>query len=181
MTQDRDFPVAAVNPWSLLWIWIPLIAISIIIVCSRGQATALTNIAASGFHILFLLVLGAALTWLYGRHHIVLQGRELRITATLYRKRVPVDALDLDHARIIDLAEHTDLRPLLKTNGFGMPGFAAGHFRLRDMRKAFCLLTDRSRVLVLPLRDGTLLLLSPEKPQTLLQQLQELADRDPRH
>ena len=181
MTQDRDFPVAAVNPWSLLWIWIPLIVPIFIVIHSRAQATVLANVAASGFLVLFLLALGAALTWLYGRRHIGLQGRELRITATLYRKRVPVDVLDLANARIVDLAEHTDLRPLLKTNGFGMPGFAAGHFRLRDMRKAFCLLTDRSRVLVLPLRDGTLLLLSPEKPQDLLQQLRKLADQDPRH
>lgn len=181
MAQDRDFPVEAANPWSLLWIWIPLIAAILVIVCSREQATWLGNIAASGFLLLLLLVLGAALSWLYGRRHIGLQGRELQITATLYRKRVPVDALDLANARIVDLAEHTDLRPLFKTNGFGMPGFAAGHFRLRDMRKAFCLLTDRSRVLVLPLRDGTLLLLTPEKPQVLLQQLQELADQNPRH
>ena len=181
MTQDLDFPVAAVNPWSLLWIWLPLIAAIFIVICSRGQASWLANIAASGFLVLFLLVLGAALTWLYGRRHIALQGRELQVTATLYRKRVPVDALDLANARIVDLAEHTDLRPLLKTSGFSMPGFAAGHFRLRDLRKTFCLLTDRSRVLVLPLRDGTLLLLSPEKPQDLLQQLQKLAVQDPRH
>ncbi len=89
--------------------------------------------------------------------------------------------MDLANARIVDLAEHTELRPAFKTNGFGMPGFSAGHFRLRGLRKAFCLLTDRSRTLVLPLRDGTLLLLSPEKPQVLLQQLRQLADRDPRH
>jgi hypothetical protein len=181
MTQDRDFPVAAVNPWSLLWIWIPLIAVGFIILCARGQATGLANVEASGLHVLFLLVLGAALTWIYGRRHIVLKGRDLRVTATLYRKRVPVDALGLANARIVDLAEHTDLRPLLKTRGFRLPGFAAGHFRLRDLRKTFCLLTERSRVLVLPLRDGTLLLLSPEKPQALLQQLQELADQEPRH
>lgn len=181
MTDDREFPVAATNPWALLWIWIPLIAAILVIVYSRGQATWLADVAASGFHLLFLLVLGAALTWLHGRRRIVAQGRELQVTATLYRKRVPVDALDLANARIVDLAEHTDLRPLFKTNGFGMPGFAAGHFRLRDLRKAFCLLTDRSRVLVLPLRDGTLLLLSPDKPQAMLQQLRELADRHPRH
>lgn len=181
MTQDRDFPVAAANPWSLLWIWIPLIAVSVILICSRGQATGLANIAASGFHLLFLLALGAALTWAYGRRRIALQGLELQVTATLYRKRVLIDAMDLANARIVDLAEHTDLRPLFKTNGFGMPGFSAGHFRLRDLRKVFCLLTDRSRVLALPLRDGTLLLISPEKPQDLLLQLQKLADQDPRH
>jgi hypothetical protein len=52
-------------------------------------------------------------------------------------------------------------------------GFAAGHFRLREkFGKAFCLLTDRQRVLWLPLRDGkTQLLLSLERPQALLDAL----------
>lgn len=181
MDQVRGFEVAAVNPWSLSWIWVPLIAVVVIVIYPRGHATALADVTAAGLPVLFLLVLGGALTWLHGRRHIAVQGRELQVTATLYRKRVVVDALDLASARIVDLDEHTELRPLLKTSGFSMPGFAAGHFRLRDLRKVFCLLTDRSRTLVLPLRDGTLMLLSPEKPQALLQHLQELADQDPRH
>ena len=180
MTQDRDFPVGSSQS---------MVAVVDLDSVGRGQRhcrllarqAPIGQLTANGLLLLFLLVLGGALTWLHGRRHIAVQGRELQVTATLYRKRVAVDALDLASARIVDLAEHTELRPLLKTSGFSMPGFAAGHFRLRDLRKVFCLLTDRSRVLVLPLRDGTLLLLSPEKPQALLQQLQELADHDPRH
>jgi len=54
-----------------------------------------------------------------------------------------------------------------------MPGFHAGHFRLRgDFGKAFCLLTQRDRVLWLPLRDGKQqFLLSLERPQALLDAL----------
>ena len=54
-----------------------------------------------------------------------------------------------------------------------MPGFHAGRFRLREkFGKAFCLLTDRHRVLWLPLRDGKdQLLLSLEQPQALLDAL----------
>ena len=90
--------------------------------------------------------------------------------AALYRKRVPVADLDLERARVVNLDERTELRPWLKSNGMSMPGFQAGHFRLRgDFGKAFCLLTQRERVLSLPLRDGKAqLLLSLEQPQALL-------------
>lgn len=46
---------------------------------------------------------------------------------------------------------------------------------MRGGGKAFCLLTDRNRVLVLPLRDGSLLLVSPEQPRVLLDDLKRLA------
>ncbi|WP_246432223.1 hypothetical protein [Xanthomonas theicola] len=46
---------------------------------------------------------------------------------------------------------------------------------MRNGARAFCLLTDASRVLALPLRDGRWRLLSPEQPRQLLQDLQRLA------
>ena len=82
--------------------------------------------------------------------------------------------LRLEQARVVDLDEHHEYRSGFKTNGFDMPGFKSGHFRMRGGGKAFCLLTDRNRVLVLPLRDG-LLLLSPEQPRVLLDDLKRLA------
>lgn len=97
----------------------------------------------------------------------------LEVRAAMYRKRVAVAELDLPRARIVNLDERTELRPWLKSNGMSMPGFHAGHFRLRgDFGKAFCLLTQRERVLWLPLRDGKQqLLLSLERPQALLDAL----------
>ena len=107
------------------------------------------------------------------RRSATLQDGILEIRAALYRKRVAVAELDLARARIVDLNERTELRPWLKSNGMSMPGFHAGHFRLRgDFGKAFCLLTQRRRVLWLPLRDGKQqLLLSLERPQALLDAL----------
>jgi hypothetical protein len=51
-----------------------------------------------------------------------------------------------------------------------------GHFRLRDRSPAFVLLTDRSRVLVLPAKSAAkraakTLLLSLQQPQGLLDEL----------
>ena len=48
--------------------------------------------------------------------------------------------------------------------------------RLRNLGKAFCLVTDRTRVLTLPLRDGGLVLVSPARPGDLLATLRDLLD-----
>lgn len=107
------------------------------------------------------------------RRSVELRDGTLDVRAAMYRKRVAVAELDMQRARIVNLGERTELRPWLKSNGMSMPGFHAGHFRLRgDFGKAFCLLTQRERVLWLPLRDGkNHLLLSLERPQTLLDAL----------
>ncbi len=109
------------------------------------------------------------------RRRIAVEGEELVVAASFYTRRVRADALDLDHARIVDLGEHTGFRPMLGLNRFGVPGFRAGHYLLRNRQRAFCLLTASDRVLVLPQRDGKVLLLSPEKPRDLLGHLRELA------
>lgn len=111
------------------------------------------------------------------RREVSFDDRRLRVKATFYTREARLDELRLDEARIVDLREHTELRPLLKTNGFGLPGLSAGHFRLRDRRKAFCLVSDPARVLVLPHVDGSLWLLSFDNPRAVLSVLREAAGR----
>jgi len=126
-----------------------------------------------------LVALGLAAPMLaLRRRRITLHDGVLTIAAALFTRRIPVAALDLDQARIVDLAEHVESRPRSKTaRGFSLPGFQAGLFRIRDGGKAFCLLTDQSRVLRLPQRDAPVLLLSPQHPQALLDALRGQAPR----
>ena len=109
--------------------------------------------------------------WAVQRRRIVLADGMLDITATFYRRKLPIAAFDLDKARIINLDEHGDWRPFLKTNGLGMPGLRAGWFRSRGFVKMFCLLTTRDRVLVLPESTGGATLLSAANPSELLDAL----------
>ncbi len=104
------------------------------------------------------------------RRSVSIAGNLLQVRAALFSESTPIASIDLERSRVVDLAERTDLRPLLKTMGMSMPGFHAGRFRLRKgFGKAFCLITDRRRVLWLPLEDGKQqLLLSVEEPQALL-------------
>jgi hypothetical protein len=121
-----------------------------------------------------LLTLGLVLPlW---RREASFDGQRLRVKATWYTRESPLSDFLLDQARVVDLREHTEFKPFLKTNGLSMPGLVAGHFRLRDLRKAFCLVSDPARVLALPHADGRLWLLSLRHPQAVLDILRRRPD-----
>lgn len=127
--------------------------------------------------VIMALVLGLSLLAMK-RRSVTLVGATLDVRAALFHERTPIGDIDLECARVVDLAERMDLRPAVKTMGMSLPGFHAGRFRLRGkLVKAFCLITDRSRVLWLPLHNGKdQLLLSVERPQDLLDALRATAD-----
>ena len=166
----QDFPVAPLHraAWQLMLAIPALVVLGLLLM--QQQATPVPTWLP--FLIILVMVgLGLALR----RRRISVEGHALIVAATFYTRRIAIDALDRDKARIINLAEHTEFKPAIKTNGFNLPFFLAGHCRLRNRAKAFCLLTDRERVLLLPQDDGSLTLISPEKPQALLARLRELA------
>lgn len=175
MHQSLDFPLAPLRRSSLMWLWLPL-ALVIGVLIAVAMAQPQTGRSGLFVTVPFVMLVGLALNWALRRRSIRLDNRQLQITATLYKRILAVEQIDLQRARVLSLEEHTELRPRLKTNGFSLPGFYAGHFRLGNLTKAFCLITDRTRVLSLPLHDGGQVLLSPEKPGALLDRLRELAD-----
>lgn len=174
MQHPQNFPVAPLPAHAIWWLWLPLL-----LAMGVGIAALLmepgTPPVVTWMMVPLVLLIGTVLALATRRRMIVLDNRELQVRATFYTKKLPVESIDLDRARVLSLEEHTDLSPMLKTNGFGLPGFKAGHFRLRNLTKAFCLVTDRRRVLILPLREGSMVLLSPARPADLLARLRELA------
>ncbi|MEO6227166.1 MAG: hypothetical protein ABIO61_04820 [Thermomonas sp.] len=130
--------------------------------------------------VIVALVLGLSFVAMR-RRSVALVGNILDVRAAMFRERTPIASIDLERATLVDLAERTELSPLIKTIGMSMPGFQAGRFRLRGkIAKAFCLITDRHRVLWLPLHNGKdQLLLSVERPQVLLDALRSATDRQP--
>lgn len=152
---------------------LPLLLIGIALVAEPADADLRKLWPALLIVPLALMLMFAALR----RRSVELRDGVLEVRAALFRHRVAATALDLKRARIVDLAERTELRPLLMTNGMSLPGFHAGWFRLREkLGKGFCLLTDRRRVLWLPGRNGGVtLLLSLQQPQQLLDALRDVA------
>lgn len=115
-----------------------------------------------------------------GRHRIALRADGIDVATTFYRRSLAFAELRLDEARVVDLAERTEFKPMLKTNGTGLPGLKSGWFRLRNRGKTLVATAGGQRVLWLPTRKGYDLLLQPRSPQALLDELHRLAGRAPR-
>ena len=109
------------------------------------------------------------------RHRLRLDANSIEVASTFYRQRIAFSELKPDAARVVRLDEHPELKPMLKSNGYALPGFRSGWFRLRNWRKAFVATSDGERVLWLPTSRGFDLLLQPRDPQRLLERLRELA------
>jgi hypothetical protein len=182
--SPREFAVAQPTR-DPRFVIVPIVALpsilgfgAILLVGSKGPAPLPMGAIVLG-GIIFVAVLGGMFVKLLGavqRRRIVLADGELDVTATLYHRKLPVAAFDLGNAKVVNLDEHDEWRPRVKTNGLGMPGLQAGWFRSRNLVKLFCLLTVRRRVLVLPELGGGATLLSAERPQQLLDALRESAD-----
>lgn len=109
------------------------------------------------------------------RHDLRIDANGLDIRTTMYRRRVAWADLDLAAARVIEIDEHPETKPLFKSNGVSIPGFRSGWFRSRAFAKLFVATAGGSRLLWLPTRLGYTLLLQPQNPRALLAELQRHA------
>lgn len=109
------------------------------------------------------------------RQRACIENGMLVLHSSFYRQRIALGELDLAAARVLSLDEHREWRPLLKTNGFALSGFHSGHFRLRNFKKAFCVLAGDGRVVLIPRRNHSVLLLAFRQPEQALEQLRQAA------
>ena len=169
---SRQFAVAP--PGKAAWITMLLLAVLLpaaALLTAIAHSHSQEDVTAMLVLLPILLVLGIGVTLLMCRRSVALVDGMLVVRAAMFTHRVPTTEVDADAARIVDLREHTALRPLLKTNGYAVPGFKAGRFRLRSGKRAFLLVTDTSRVVQLPVAGDRMLLLSIEPAQALVDAL----------
>jgi hypothetical protein len=141
----------------------------LLLILSSKQATPLPWPVWIACAVMLLVVGVLAVRML--RNDVELSDEGLRVKATPWPGTTPVDELDLERAEIVDLSSRPELAPAVKLIGTRLPGYRAGIFWLRDKRRATVLLTELHRVLVLPRRDGTVVLLSLQRPEALLDAL----------
>ena len=141
---------------------------------SLGTAGLLLGVALLG--VVIVLVIGRAMQ----RHHVVLDADGIEVATTFHRRRVAHGQLDLAHARVANLDEHTALRPLFKRNGMAIPGFRSGWFHLRNRQRTLVAMNRGPRVAYIPTTDGFALMLQARQPQALLDRLRDAAPRTPR-
>lgn len=149
-----------------LWLMLILFGVPVAIVFA-SFALALANGAPPWPALLAgsLALAVSALAMLWIRHmlrriEVRLEGDALVVDAGAARKRFPLATLRAGGLAVVNLAERTPLRPLIRTWGIGMPGLASGRFRLRNGDRALCILTGRERVAVMRADDGMWILLS---------------------
>ncbi len=176
IAPKRSFPLAPLHQgtWGLLVaLWVVLLLFAFL---GGPHQQSPDNPVPWWVVVLFgTALLPAGLLSTLAHREIHLEGDTLVVAAALiFVRKVPIRDLALDKARVLDLDEHTEFKPMLRFGGFGLPGFSAGHYLLRNRSRAFCLLTTRRNVLLLPQRDGKVILVSPEKPQALLDALRTI-------
>ncbi len=188
-SDPKPFDVAESSPLRVLWIVLPLLAA--FVACLYAQLYKAPASApwievtlsppwfrmggSAAWSLLVIALLGIGLGMAFFRRRVELAGDVLDVRSTMYRRRVPVAQLRLDQAEVVDLQRDRRYGIRVKTNGYSMPGFYSGHFRLQGGGKGFALVTDRARVLALPVSDGSTLLLSVDRPQALLDALRKVA------
>lgn len=145
-----------------------------------APARALWFLAAIGALLLALLLLFAFFAYSSRATRFEISPEGLAIRGTLYGRAVPWSALEVDQASVVDLRTDADFRPRLRTNGLGLPGYRVGWFRMRRPGKGLLFVTDPTRVVALPTRDGYTLLLSAREPAEFIAALQRGASSSAR-
>jgi hypothetical protein len=143
----------------------------VVTVALNYDKPALLAAAVPALFVLVAVLFGFA--WVIRHPRVRLQAGELQV-GRFPRLRIRPAALDLERARVVDLASEPTLQPVLRLMGTSLPGLHTGWFWLRDKSRAFLLVTDRRRVLVLPRRDGGPVLLSLARPDSLLDALRRV-------
>lgn len=193
-SDARPFEVAESSSLRVLWVLLPLLAVLGVgmwaqLHDNRSEAPWMEVTLSPPFFLMggsaawslaVIVLMGIGLGWAFFRRRVELAGNVLDVRSTLYRRRTPVADLLLDQAEMVDLSRDRRYGIRFKTNGYSMPGFYSGHFRLQGGGKGFALVTDRARTLVIPVRGGSTLLLSLERPQALLEALRKVAATAPR-
>lgn len=101
-----------------------------------------------------------------------LTSEGLRIRSGIYGRRIPWASLKLDEMKLVNIKSAPDRLDLLRINGAGMPGYHCGwHRNWKDKASYLLFVTDPTRVVRIPTRDGYTLLISPAASESFMSAL----------
>lgn len=158
-----------------LVVGLPLVLVGATELAGRGGDAGGIAWHAIGGVAAFCFALWGALAFLLRRHRLRLGADGLEVATTFYRRQFALSALDLGAARVVDLGERPEFRPMLRTNGVSIPGFRSGWFRLRSGSRSLVATAGGQRLLWIPTAAGHELLLQPGDPRALLEALRATA------
>jgi hypothetical protein len=118
-----------------------------------------------------LLFLMGWLAWSMQHAQFSVSSDGLRLQGDLWGRTIPLKSLKLDEAVVTNLNTDTAHQPTRRTLGTGLPGYAAGWFKLRNGMKGLLYVTDRTRVARIPTTEGYIVMLSVNDPSALIGEL----------
>ena len=135
--SPRDFPIVPPGMATMLFpLVVGLSAIGVLAgVLLAGHASPQDWLRAAPPFVLVFLVL-PLLVWRIFRRSVRLDARGLDVHRLPWSRPIPVSEFDLERAEVVDLSQQAALQPTLKLIGSRMPGYRAGHFRLRNGARA---------------------------------------------
>ena len=124
--------------------------------------------------VIILGVIGMLVMFGYQARHaqFTVNERGLNISPGLYSRFIPKENINTAGVKVINLNTDSAYKPKWRTNGAGLPGYAAGWFKLENKEKALVFVTDRSRVVYIPTSENYSVLLSVPEAEELADLLQ---------
>ncbi|MDR0382934.1 MAG: PH domain-containing protein [Spirochaetaceae bacterium] len=122
--------------------------------------------------VLFLLIGGITVGIIFAMKGttIAIKDGEVVIKTFLYGKKIPIENIDVDGIRAVNLNLDKEYNVSIRTNGIGLPNFLSGWAKLNNGNKALVYLTDRNNVLLMPTKKYTLLF-SMETPDEFIEKI----------
>ncbi len=129
--------------------------------------------------ILFILTLAGLFSYIaYSSKTVQFEISEegLNIRGGFYQRLIPAESIIIEKSKQIDIGKESPYKPILRTNGIGLPGYASGWFKLRNGEKALLFITNPSRVVYIATREGYSVLLSVQDTERFLQLLGNVSE-----
>lgn len=158
-----------------------VIILSLLALCVRmflmdaSQAWRGWTLVTSGAATLVLATTFVYLLWGAFHSTVTIERDSVCLQVPIYSTTVPLNSIDVERAEVLDLAKCSTLKPSLRTNGLGVPGYRLGHFRLGNGARARLAVTTPSGVVHIPFGERSALLISVERPEEFLAALRSAA------
>ncbi len=112
--------------------------------------------------LVLLGVIGLLASFGYQARHATFTVNEegLRISPGIYSRFIPKEDINTAGVRVVNLNTDSEYKPKWRTNGAGLPGYAAGWFKLQNKEKALLFVTDKSSVVYIPTTGNYSVMLS---------------------
>jgi len=170
MTTPIDVSLHALNVKSLL----ALLLVGVLpLLVTLGVTIWMNDGRAPKGVTLFVLITAGLIAglgvWQLASVRLKLDESSLTVGGGFYRMSVPLHQIEVGAQ--IERAPSDALG--MRTNGIGMPGLRLGWFDLQGGGKAFVAITDPEKVIRIPTENGYTVLVSPDDPDAVIQQLRQ--------